>query len=184
MGIMLSNNRFPAIVLSRKKLNSGAINDVDVSDQFCQVSDAAFSARERHFGMSTSTRTNWVKYVKPAEGVTKFRVLLAGKEQRERQCMCNALLQNLNFPIEYIEACCGDAALRIGSRESINLIIFSSDIVDMDGLEFLGRLNKQCGKSKIPVIEILSSEAARKGVQVMRMEIGRASCRERVYENV
>jgi DNA-binding response OmpR family regulator len=169
MGMMLSNKQFPAVVHSRKKLSSGAINDVDASEQFCRASVASFSAQERHFGMSTSTHTNWVKYVKPVEGVTKFRVLLAGKEQHERQCMCNALLQNLNFPVEYIEACCGDAALRIGSRESINLIIFSSDIADMDGLEFLGRLNKQCGQLKIPVIEILSSEAARKGVQVMRM---------------
>jgi CheY-like chemotaxis protein len=39
----------------------------------------------------------------------------------------------------------------------------------MDGLEFLGRLNKKCGKSKIPVIELLKSGAESTGVQALKM---------------
>ncbi len=167
---MQTNIHLPVVVRPAKKFNIDVIARTHANDRsfFNRGSDVS-SSRKNNFYLHISTHPNWVKYVEPATGMTKFRVLLAGKSQTERQCMCNVLLQHLNFSVEYLEASCGNDALRIGIREVPNLIIFGSDIADMDGLEFLGRLNKQSGKFKIPVIEILNIEAANKGIQALKM---------------
>lgn len=168
--MMLTNNQLPAIVRPVKKFKIDVIGSMHANDRsFCDTGAGESAARKKSYGLNASVRPNWVKYVEPVAGMTRFRVLLAGRDQLERQCMCNALLQHLNFSVEYLEASCGGDALRIGLHEAPNLIIFGADVADMDGLEFLGRLNKQCGQSKIPVIEILNTEVASKGIQALKM---------------
>lgn len=103
-----------------------------------------------------------------ADGKGHFRVLLVAKEQHKRQSISNSLQCELNFETSYIEANHGELALQIIGCEEVDLVIFEDNNVDVNSLEFLGRLNKS-GKSKIPVIVILNSGAEKKGLNAMKL---------------
>lgn len=170
MGMMIANTQLPAIMRRRNIVQHGEIVEHETSGTAYAISSGwGRFAKSKRGSMRSSTHTNWVKYVAPVQTLDNFRVLLIGKTQRERQSMCNTLSQHLSFAIDYLEASGGEPALQTIGRESVNLVIFGDDITDMDGLEFLGRLNKKCGKSKIPVIEILNNGAASTGVQALKM---------------
>ncbi len=170
MEMMIANTQLPA-VMRRKNIiqHDGVFEHDGLKTPYGTSSGWSRFARSKRGSGNSSTHTDWVKYVAPVHAVEHFRVLLIGKSQLERQLMCNTLSQHLSFAIEYLEAPGGELALRTIGRETINLIIFGDGIADMDGLEFLGRLNKKCGKSKIPVIEILNCDAANTGIQALKM---------------
>lgn len=170
MGMMIANTQLPAIMRRGNAIQHDEVFELEApKTPYGTSSGWGRFARTKRGSANSSTHTDWVKYVAPIQAVEYFRVLLIGKAQCERQSMCNTLSQHLNFAIDYLEASGGESALQTIGREAVNLIIFGDDIADMDGLEFLGRLNKKCGKSKIPVIEILSYGAASSGVQALKM---------------
>lgn len=168
--MMIANTQLPAIMRPRNNIQHDEVFEPDTPKAPCGASSGwSRFARSKRGSRNSSTHTDWVKYVAPVHAAEHFRVLLIGKTQRERQSMCNTLSQHLNFAIDYLEACGGESALQTVGREAVNLIIFGDDTADMDGLEFLGRLNKKCGKFKIPVIEILSCGAVSAGAQALKM---------------
>lgn len=170
MGMMIANTQLPAIMRRGNNIHHDEVVEHDAPKvSYSTTIGWGRFARSKREPINNSTRTDWVKYVAPVHSAEHFRILLIGKDQRERQSMCNTLSQHLNFAIDYLEASGGESALQTVGREAVSLIIFGDDIADMDGLEFLGRLNKKCGKSKIPVIEILSYGAASTGVQALKM---------------
>ena len=124
-----------------------------------------------HIGSSHTNKTNAAERVtRMVSGDDKrhFQILLVAKEQHERQSICNSLQDELNFPISYLEANHGKHALQIIRQEEIDLVIFEDNNVDINSLEFMGRLNKS-EKSKIPVIVILNSGAEKKGLIAMKL---------------
>ena len=111
---------------------------------------------------------DWISSADLENDLDAFRILLIGDEHNG-QGIRITLSATLNLKMEYLEAKSGNLALDIIGREAVDLIIFGGGIIDMDGLDFLDRLNRKFGKHKIPVIEILGVEAAKGAVQAMRM---------------
>lgn len=157
MGMMIGNAQIPAIMRQGKNV---------LRSEVVEQRTRGF-ARNKRGVRGGSTHTDWVRYVDRAD--EHFRILLIGKEQQERRGVCSTLSQHLNFAADYLEASGGEEAFQTIACEEVDLIIFGEDIMDMDGLEFMGRLNKKCGKSKIPVIEILQYGAASTGIQALRL---------------
>lgn len=163
MEMMASNTQISVITHRGDNIKPGEI--IDERQTFYRPTVGAAPAKDKR---KSSARIDWVKYVPPVENAGSFRILLVGNEQIG-QGIRITLSPHLNFAIEYREAGSGKLALQTLESQVIDLIIFGGDIADMDGLEFLDRLNRQYGKNKIPVIEILNSEAAKTGVQAMKM---------------
>lgn len=131
-------------------------------------------ARRSYLGNKCRTKnmpanTAWIGKTTLLDEAADFRLLLIGHDQYERKIIRNTLSLHLNIPIEFMETGRGDIALRTVGSETVDMIIFADDILDMNGIEFLEHLNRKIGKSKIPVIEILDSGATSAGVQAMKM---------------
>ena len=170
MGMMSSNALLSVTTRREKRTQPDEIIDADVLQSFYRPTGEVrlFPKSKRDTGKN-SEHAQLVGQELPLDGAERFRVLLIGKEQRERQAICSTLSQHLDFAVGYLEARNGEIALQMLGREVINLIILEDSIADMDGLEFLGRLNKKFGKSNIPVIAILNSGTTKTGVQAMKM---------------
>ena len=171
MGMMSRNTLLSTFIRSRKMTLSNELLDAATSRPLFRPAKLG-----RHFppinyvSKNGSGQANWVKYETPRNDVKNFRVLLIGNEQNSKNLrMRLSSHPSLNF--EYIEARSGKHSLRVIDREPVDLIVFGDVVADMDGLTFLGSLNRQCGNQKIPVIEILNSESLKDGVQAMKMGV-------------
>lgn len=112
--------------------------------------------------------SEWIGQASAQDNAANFRILLIGNEQ-SGQAIRITLSSHLNLDVNFSEARSGKLALQAISHEMFDLIVYGDEIADMNGLEFLDKLNRQCGKNKIPVIEILKAGAGRDGVQAMKM---------------
>lgn len=167
MEMMMGNGLTPLI--SGREMAILPAGIVDVSSTFFRPVDSVRNCfRGKHSVRRNLGHTNWVKYVAPMSGEDSFNVLLIGDEQSGQNIRIT-LASHLTIPINFQEARSGQFALRILGQNEVDLIIYGDGIADMDGLEFLERLNLQCGNKKIPVIEILNPEAIEVGVKAMKM---------------
>lgn len=152
MEIMSRNSQFAITSHHLESIRPGAIIDAEDHKYIDNIPDARRMTKESSVDESEC-----------------FRVLLIAKEQRKRQSICNALARHLDFDISYLEANRGELALQIIGREKIGLIIFGNDVEDVDILEFLGRLDHQMERVKVPVITILNSGAENTGIHAMKL---------------
>lgn len=167
MEMMIGNGLSPLI--SSREIAVLPAGIVDVSSiSFRPAERARNCFRGKSNVMRSLNHTDWVKYVAPESGENGFKVLLIGDESSGQNIRIT-LASHLTIPINFQEAKSGQFALRILGRDEVDLIIFGDGTADMDGLEFLERLNRQCGNKKVPVIEILNPEAIEVGVKAMKM---------------
>lgn len=170
---MMTGNTLRSVTTRREQTTQpGRTPEENVLQSFFRANGGKKALPQNQRGISkNSENVLSMAQEAPLDATGRFRVLLIAKEQRERQAICSTLSRNLNFATAYFEASGGELALQTIAREVIDLIIFEDNIADMDGMEFLGRLNRKQGKSKTPVISILNPSSAKAGMKAMKMGV-------------
>ncbi len=170
MEIMTANSLFSVTTRRKKTAPHNGLIETDKLRSFYRAPKSVrLLSRHKHAPRIIPETDQPFAQAAPHAGEKRFHILLIGKEQRERLAMCNALSQHPDFAAAYLEAASGEMALQTVGRTAIELIIFWDSIVDMDCLEFLGRLKQKYGRSKIPVIALLHPGTGKAGVQAMKM---------------